>query len=83
MARTNDFRAFDRAPRELGAVVRTDILDGEILLTAAYHGNPTAAYRDGPRFSVRQVRNGPGIDPGRRFLHIIPVCRRASSDIML
>src|ERR1700690_219092 len=83
MARANYLGAFNRPAGELGAIVRADVFHREIRAAAAHHEDHVPANRDAIDLSLIQGRSGSGIDPGRRFVHIIPVCRRASSDIMV
>src|ERR1700683_3394404 len=83
VTRANDFGPFNRAAREFGAVVRADVLNGEIFLAAARHRNVAPAQCDRDPLPLADGGGGPRVDPRRRFHHIIPVCSRASSDIML
>jgi hypothetical protein len=52
MSRADDFRTFDVAPRQLGAVMGADILDGEVFSAAAHHRYHASAYRNGNRLAV-------------------------------
>jgi hypothetical protein len=87
MARANNFVALDFAARQSRAIVSADILDGEKSIAAAHHGNHAPACGDGLCLPVLQIRCEACIDPGRHHRlaasYIMPVCKRASSDIMV
>src|ERR1700681_3823263 len=63
MSRADDFRAFDLAPRQFGAVMGADVLDGEVFTAAAHHGYHASAHRNGNRLAVVQVGRGSRVDP--------------------
>lgn len=79
MSRTNDFGALDSPPGEFRAVMRANVLHGEIFLAAACDGDEAMAHRNGTGLTVLECRGEPGVYP----VHIIPVCNRASSDIIV
>src|SRR5687767_15978453 len=81
MTRANHHIAFDRATREFAAVVRANIIDG-VKLTADIEHSHQLSVDLGLRVVARCDRGGRRHwVPAHRY--IIPVCRRAASDIML
>ena len=64
-----------------------NILDRKIGFAAAYDGNRAPADGNGFGLTVRQVVGEPRVNPLHKNFpaqsHIMPVCKRASSDIMV
>src|SRR5271170_6299058 len=68
MARANNFLALDLAAGQWRAVVSADVLDGEIILSAARDGDHAAPDGNGSGLTVGQASLQSRIDPSQPHL---------------